>query len=346
MIVIEDDLSKDYVKFSTQEHVETAQMALDSIESIDPNWAELPDMKSRFSEQKKQYDYNFEKDQISEKLEYLEGIIKRLKNKDEFPETYCKNLGVAQRSKYDSLNTRFKSSQLDEPELKSRLDRVGQFYDSQYQIVLDQIQRQFNNAITPSNMWRKGYRGSDEFFEEFREKQRPKKEIEALGKTIGFVEDAMDVIPAQKAILSNYFDSLTNRKKDLEALIDSQEMLDLDAQAHQIKIDKVIPYKNVKSDASIVSAVKQDYEKEFGTIVKVIIVDSEWQIHKLYNGRIDSKSISIQYVAKTEDGRCHLVNGNVSREYYEGSYGKAELVGESYPEEMNCNNTNKSKPKK
>ncbi|MFT5859317.1 MAG: hypothetical protein ACI865_001418 [Flavobacteriaceae bacterium] len=139
----------------------------------------------------------------------------------------------------------------------------------------------------------------------------------------------------------------TTTKSDEIEIEVTQEALDYFSKAydkaHHARLSLVKPGKSKMSNASIVAAVKKGYADKKGTVLRVVITSSMWNISKNSFDIPKNKWVDIDVVYKDENGQCWLHNrGTVQREYSgAGSYGGAYYSHNYDSIEMLCGNAQK-----
>ncbi|MBL7911319.1 MAG: hypothetical protein JNJ41_09725 [Bacteroidia bacterium] len=83
-------------------------------------------------------------------------------------------------------------------------------------------------------------------------------------------------------------------------------------------------------DANLQAQIKQAIEEDTKTkCIKLVIIDKEWTIFKNSFGIIESRQITVQYVAKDSNGYCTEEYAGMAQNYNNGKYGRMRTTGAS-----------------
>lgn len=130
---------------------------------------------------------------------------------------------------------------------------------------------------------------------------------------------------------------------DLDLSTGQDVMLAIADKLRNAKLAKVfLPKPQMTNGAlqqSMAAALKEQGWKE--TILRVVITDSQWKIHRNAFGAIEFRSIGAAVALKGHNGECKYFTLSFKQDYRGGGYGKTQqyAVGDNF--EMACSNVNK-----
>lgn len=333
-----DYINKGQINDSNDRRFKDCTNALDSIKSVKPDYEDLEKMQQ-------EYDGYYRKHYVLVKTDHFDRLFSRyeqfINSCREGTIDFSRSSSSRKRSSFDASLAEFNEDNLKNESLNERCKAIGDFYTNPEEKGRKIAVGHLSNALYETRYWSKENRQTPEFFDEFTQDSSPKKDTLLLIKKLETYNILKEIFPDEKELDETKV-RVEARLQDLREFVSSGEYAEWIEKAYQRKVDSVIPFKNLKSDSEVSTAVKKDWNSELGTIIKINIIDSAWGINKLYNGRIKSKNIALQIIFKDEESMCWIITGTVKKEYYETYYGEAQYTGGSYPQEMNCSNVNKS----
>lgn len=130
---------------------------------------------------------------------------------------------------------------------------------------------------------------------------------------------------------------------DLDLSTGQGAMMAIADKLREAKLSKVFLPKpkmtNVAFQQSMAAALKEQGWKE--TILRVVITDSQWKIHRNAFGAIEFRSIGAAVAMKEPNGVCKYFTLSFKQDYRGGGYGKTQQYGVGDKLEMACSNVNK-----
>jgi hypothetical protein len=130
---------------------------------------------------------------------------------------------------------------------------------------------------------------------------------------------------------------------EIETSNGQEKLLAIADSLHKEKISKVfLPKPKMVSDAlqqSMAQALKSNRWNQ--EMLRVVITDSAWEIHRNAFGAIIFRSIGAAVAMKEPDGRCRYFTLSFKQAYQGGGYGRTEQHGVGNNYEMACANVNK-----
>jgi len=130
---------------------------------------------------------------------------------------------------------------------------------------------------------------------------------------------------------------------ELDGSAGHEKLLALADKLHQEMISKVFLPKpkmaNAALQQSMMAALKSNGWKQ--QMLRAVITDSQWQIHRNALGAILFRSIGAAVAMKEPDGRCRFFTLSFKQQYQGGGYGRTEQYGVGDNFEMACANVNR-----
>lgn len=327
----------DFDRTNISYNLKQAKKAVDTMQVLNPDYPPLAAYQKQFDSLNRVIFVEFETHELGLLLGKFESGMHEFRS--DIPNYTGYQSDYLIREKFDKVAIRFNKAKLPGEEINQRFKEIESFFTNEEEKGRLKAISRMGSLFNQSDYWSAENRKTDEFFDAFTMDSRPQMAINDLSGHIEKCESVLRVFPDSPESKTT-LNSMKERKGELEIFAESEELDELYLRARKRRADNTFPYKSLRSDSEVNSAVKRDFDSELGTIMKINTIDRDWGIHKLPNGRINYKNIGVQVIYKDKDGNCKLVTGSVRKEYYEGSWGKAEFYDYTH-NEMNCNNANK-----
>ncbi len=338
---------KGYLSYNG-DHLEKCNEAITKIKELDPSWYLLSEYEETYATNKAKYDKMYLVKSLSDQLMKMNSSASQLKSSP----YYAEHIPKVKKADFDAIKKQIKDNNLEDGFMEKQVEGMENFYATGTETLNGKLLPDLKGSVSATDFWQKENRGTEKFQKDFYSALSGRIEFSQALKTLDECNERadalLDIFEGDKGLLA-VKDDIAARKKDLTEFESSGEYARLKAEEKQRRIDAVMPYKNMRSDGSLVSLVKTEAKEtgNYGEIKRVIIYDKDWYISKSKFGIILRKTLRVQFVVKEDDGSCHLVWGKIAREYEGiGEYAKPHLKIMSSPKEMNCNNINKVSPEK
>jgi|GEM_PF-2876444 len=156
-----------------------------------------------------------------------------------------------------------------------------------------------------------------------------KKEIE---KAIGNIEYGIKIAKDPNLTLVPLKNKYEKIKTEIDEYVSSgafkayTDSLDLE------RSKSVFPAKpGSMHNSSNIAIVKSRFPKEKGTALKYTITSNSWYVDKNDLGIPIKKNLTFQVIAKDKNGKCHVINGFISKNYEgNGKYGSVYINKQSW----------------
>ncbi|MEW6210763.1 MAG: hypothetical protein AB1631_20530 [Acidobacteriota bacterium] len=129
---------------------------------------------------------------------------------------------------------------------------------------------------------------------------------------------------------------------DLDLSMGQDKILAIADKLREAKLSKVFLPKprmtNAALERSMAAALKEQGWKE--AILRVVVTDSQWTIHRNAFGAIEFRSIGAAAAMKGADGVCKYFTLSFKQDYRGGGFGKTQQYGVGDNFEMACSNVN------